>query len=153
MIKGMSKRRKLFILAAILSGISVFLPLYYIQGMGVVLDIPKDYVQPVPLIPTISGILALIAAILIVVFAVMKNKIGYVISTIADFLISMIGLIDMSQRAASDPELLFDQIGNAMNRYSIEEVRTGPGFFIMIVTSIFVLGMMIFNLMEKEEEE
>jgi len=153
MIKGMSKRRKLFILAAILSCISVFLPLYYIEGEGVVLDIPKDYVQPVPLIPTIAGILVLIAAILVVVFAVMKNKIGYVISTIAVFLISMIGLVDMSQRAAADPELLFDQIGNAMNHYSIEEVRTGPGFFIMIVTSVFILGMMIFNLLEKEEEE
>ena len=51
----------------------------------------------------------------------------------------------MSDKAHKDPALLFEQVGNAMSDYIIDEVRTGPAFYIIILAAVLVLGAMMAN--------
>jgi hypothetical protein len=148
----MNKRKILLIVFAALSVITTFLPLYIVKGVGVALDIPKEFSLPIPLVPTVYGVLMIISAAAIIGFVFLKIKLGYVIASVVNAVISFIGLIDMSNRANTDPALLFDQVGNAMSSYNVSDVVTGPAFFLVIIVSVVILGTMIFNVLEKEEE-
>ena len=148
-----SLKKKLLVLAAVLSVITAFLPIFKVKGVGVALSIPKEYSLPIPLMPTIYGLGIIISAIAIVAFLILRIKPGYAIAAVVDFAISMVGLIDLANKAKADPYLLFDQVGNAMSSYDINEVVTAPGFYVLIIVSVMVLCMTLVNFLDREVEE
>ncbi len=145
MADQMNVKKLFLIVAAVISGITLFMPLYFLKGEGIVLNIPKEYNLPVPLMPTVYGFAILICAILIVIFTITGIKPGYIIASLVDSLLSIITVIIMSDKAHKDPALLFEQVGNAMSDYIIDEVRTGPAFYIIILAAVLVLGAMMAN--------
>ena len=76
MADQMNVKKLFLIVAAVISGITLFMPLYFLKGEGIVLNIPKEYNLPVPLMPTVYGFAILICAILIVIFTITGIKPG-----------------------------------------------------------------------------
>lgn len=139
--------------SATLSGISVFVPIYAVNGYGVSLSIPKEFSQDVILMPTFYGVGILLSAIAIILLALGEMRKGYAVASVFDAVVSLVGLAVLSGKANSDPRSLISEVGTALNTYEVQEVVTRPGFYLVIVTVVLVLGTMLFNFMRREEEE
>ena len=146
-------KKRLFVIAAVLSVIAAFLPIYTINGYGVVLSIPDEFSQPVSLMPTLLGVPVLISAVLVAVFGVLRLRVGYIIASLVNSASLASGLINLSTRTAIDPEKLFEQVGTPMIYYEISGVDISIGYYGVVVSILFMVACLLINILSHDEEE
>ena len=146
-------KKRLFVLAAVMSVIAALLPIYTINGYGVVLSIPDEFSQPVSLMPTLLGVPVLISAVLVAVFGALRLRVGYIIASLVNSASLASGLINLSTRTAIDPEKLFEQVGTPMIYYEISGVDISIGYYGVLVCILFMLACLLINLLSRDEEE
>lgn len=152
-IFSLKTRKRLFIVAAVLSVLSCFLPIYTIHGYGVVLSIMNEFSEPVTLMPTLFGVVILISAILVAVFSTFRIKVGYIIASLVNVAVSASGIIDLSIRASIDPEKLFEQVGTPMLYHEVSGVNSSIGYFAVVISILFMLGSLLINFLSRDDEE
>jgi len=142
--------RKIFLMfACIFSGVSVFLPFYYVKLNG---ELVKD--GAISLMPSYYGIAVLVTAILIIGFAFVGLKKGYIITCLVNVGVSIYGVIYTSinkESAAAIMKSTGELIGSVAGRTYNYTVDSGPGFFMLLFSAILVLIMMFWNLANNED--
>ena len=120
-------KKRLFVIAAVMSVIAAFLPLL--------------------------GVPVLISAVLVAVFGVLRLRVGYIIASLVNSASLASGLINLSTRTAIDPEKLFEQVGTPMIYYEISGVDISIGYYAVIVCILFMLSCLLINFLSRDEEE
>ena len=144
--------RKIFLMiACVFSGVSVFLPFYYVQLNG---ETVED--GAISLMPSYYGIVILVLNVLIIGFAFVGLKKGYIITSLIDVGVSIYAAIYTSINKESAKSVIqltgkmmqtLSTKGETYN-YSIED---GPGFFMLLFSAVLVLIMMFWNFANNDD--
>ena len=141
--------RKIFLmLACILSGVSVFVPLYTLELNG-------ESVQGASVMPSFYGIAIIVTAVLDIGFLLVGLKKGYLICSLINVGCCVYASINAAINKESAAYLVnmtskFAQtfgVATEMN-YKIGE---GPGFFMLILSAILVLVLMFWNVAKNDD--
>ena len=154
----MNTRKLVLMLSAVLAGISALIPFYFISCDGISNGVEVSGESAISLIKTFSGIAILITAAAIIVSVLfIKQKRGYVISSLLNVACSVWGLlvmlntpVDMNTPLETLQKL--DPSFSSMEALGITEASTGPGMYFVIAAMICVLVTMLLLFVYKEEE-
>ena len=154
----MNTRKLFLILSAVLSGISALIPFYFVSCDGISNGVEVSGESAISLIKTFSGIAILITAAAIIVSVLfIKQKLGYIISSILNVACSVWGLlfmlsapVDMNTPLETLQKL--DPSFSSMEALGITDVSNGPGMYFVIAAMICVLVTMLLLFVYKEEE-
>ncbi len=138
--------RKIFLMiACVFSGVSVFLPLYYVQLNG---ETVED--GAISLMPSYYGIAILVLDIFIIGFTFVGLKKGYIITSLINVGVSIYVAINSLIKKES-AESVIQLTGKMMQTLSIKgetyniSIEDGPGFFMLLFSAVLVLIMMFWN--------
>ena len=146
----MNVRKIFLIIACIFSGVSVFLPFYSILLNGETVE-----VGTVSLMPSVYGIVILATAVLIIGFAVVGLKKGYIITSLINAGVSLYACFYtmINKESAGAIVKISGQFMQALNSKATfdYEIKDGPGFFMLIFSAILVLITMFWNLANQDD--
>ena len=146
----MNVRKIFLIIACLFSGVSVFVPLYFLQLNG---ETVED--GAVSLMPSYYGIAILVTAVLIIGFAVVGLKKGYIITSLINVGLSLYATFNAMINKESAAAIVkvtgrFISVLDSSKTYNYTVVD-GPGSFLLIFSAILVLVTMFWNLANRED--
>ena len=154
----MNTRKLLFIIAAVFSCISVFIPFYSVRCEGYSNGVPVEGTSQLSLVKTFSGIAILISAVLIIVSVIfIKKKTGYLITSLVNVSCSVWGLFFMLNNpvdinASLETLRKLDSFYYTMKSVGVLEAYNGPGFFFVMAAIISVLATMFLLYVSEDEK-
>ena len=153
----MKAKKILFIIAAFFSVISALLPYYIVCHEGMTFNgFPVIDETAISLFHCYYGIGILAAACMAVAFLLMGKKYLYAGAVVANAVFSIIGFFNMMNYRITDagnieiPGQFFSPFA-ALEYNTITEIKNGAGYYLLIVSVIFLLVMMLINFAKSEE--
>lgn len=146
----MNVRKIFLIIACLFSGVSVFVPLYFLQLNG---ETVED--GAISLMPSYYGIAILVTAVLIIGFAVVGLKKGYIITSLINVGLSLYATFNAMINKESAAAIVkatgrFISALDSSKTYNYTVVD-GAGSFLLIFSAIFVLVTMFWNFANRED--
>ena len=152
-------RKILFMIAALLSGLSTLMPFLIVHHEGMTQrGFPVETETTIKFMHCYYGIAILVAAILVIIFVLMEKRIGYTIATVSGVILAIWGIFDMMnykiiENGQIDIKGAFYSPLNGLKYNSILEVRNGAGYYLLIGSIIFLLVMMLINFAKGDEDD
>lgn len=144
----MNLRKIFLILACILSGVSVFVPLYTLELNG-------ESVQGASVMPSFYGIAIIATAILNIGFLVVGLKKGYLICSLINVGCCVYASINaaINKESASYIVNITSKLAQnlGVNTGLDYKIGEGPGFFMLIFSAILVLVLMFWNVAKNDD--
>lgn len=143
--------RKIFlIVACLLSGVALFLPLYSLQLNGETVE-----GGTATLMPSVYGIIIIIADLVVIGSAIVGLKKGYVIASLVSIGVTISALVNASINKTSASAVMniaggfMASLGsNASYNYTVED---GPAYILLILAAVVMLLTMIWNAIGNDE--
>ena len=146
----MNIRKVFLILACLMSGVALFLPLYSLQLDGKTVD-----GGVATLMPSVYGIIIIVADLVVIGSAVVGLKKGYVIASLISIGVTISALVNASINKTSASAIMnitgsyMTNLGaKASYNYSIED---GPAFVLLVLAAAVMLLTMIWNAVGNNE--
>lgn len=147
---NMNVRKIFLMIACVFSGVSVFLPFYYVQLNG---ETVED--GAISMMPSYYGIAILVLDILIIGFTFVGLKKGYIITSLINVGVSIYAVIYSSINKESAKSVI-QLTGKMMQTLSLKgeynySIEDGPGFFMLLFSAVLVLIMMFWNFANNDD--
>lgn len=153
----MNAKKILFIIAAFFSVLSALLPFYIVAHEGMTYNgFPVSGEITISLFHCYYGIIILLTAVLAVVFLLTGKRYWYAGSVVVNALVSIFSFFQMLNYQITDsgnleiPGQLFSPFA-AIEYNTITDIYKGAGYYILIVSVVFLLVMMLINFAKGEQ--
>lgn len=149
----MNVRKIALYIACILSGVSAFLPFYFVQVDGKTVEDGA-----LSIMPSFYGIGIVVTAVLTIGFALFGMSKGYIITSLINAGCSFYSCYQayVGKETAMYSLRMADKFQSAFTGVQTEslnfEIVTGPGFVLLILAAVLVLLMMFWNVMNPNED-
>ena len=151
----MNVRKIALFIACILSGVSAFLPFYFVQVDGITVEDGA-----LSIMPSFYGIGIVATAILTIGFGMFGMRKGYIITALINAGCSFYSCYRayLGTETAKYSLRMAEQMSTALYSGQAQtesmniEIVTGPGFILLIIAAILVLLMMLWNVLDPNEE-
>ena len=141
--------RKIFLmLACILSGVAVFVPLYTLELNG-------ESVTGASVMPSFYGIVIIVSAVLDIGFLLVGLKKGYLITSLINVGATVYATINAAINKES-ASYIINVTSKLAKNYGLAtdmnyKISEGPGFFMLIFAAILVLVLMFWNVAKNDD--